>query len=172
MHNGMSSNILQQQQEQGQQLQLTQKYKNAARKRILIVNHEDDVSFALKLVLEEEGGQVLYNNKMNCFKVDSFNDSILALNNFEKGLYDLLIIAVVMPSMNGFELAKEIRRIDDKVKICFLIAGEIPSKVRFNASLSSSFGQEEREGGYLDKFIRLPIENKDLIEQIDRITNS
>ena len=168
----MSSNILQQQQEQGQQLQLTQKYKNAARKRILIVNHEDDVSFALKLVLEEEGGQVLYNNKMNCFKVDSFNDSILALNNFEKGLYDLLIIAVVMPSMNGFELAKEIRRIDDKVKICFLIAGEIPSKVRFNASLSSSFGQEEREGGYLDKFIRLPIENKDLIEQIDRITNS
>jgi CheY-like chemotaxis protein len=172
MYNGMSSNILQQQQEQGQQLQLTQKYKNAARKRILIVNHEDDVSFALKLVLEEEGGQVLYNNKMNCFKVDSFNDSILALNNFEKGLYDLLIIAVVMPSMNGFELAKEIRRIDDKVKICFLIAGEIPSKVRFNASLSSSFGQEEGEGGYLDKFIRLPIENKDLIEQIDRITNS
>ena len=160
----MNSNILQQQEEQGRQLQLTQKHKNAARKRILIVNHEDDVSFALKLVLEEEG-QVLY-NKMNCFQVDSFNDSILALNNFEKGLYDLLIIAVVMPMMNGFELAKEIRKIDDKVKICFLIAGEIPSKVRFDASSS---GQEE---GYLDKFIRLPIENKDLIEQIDGITNS
>ena len=166
----MSSNTLQwqeqQKQEQGQQLQLVQKYKSAARKSILIVNHEDDVSFALKLVLEEEGGQVLY-NKMNCFQVDSFNDSILALNNFEKGLYDLLIIAVVMPMMNGFELAKEIRKIDDKVKICFLIAGEIPSKVRFDASSSS--GQEE---GYLDKFIRLPIENKDLIEQIGRITNS
>ena len=169
----MSSNILQQQrQEQAQQtqqqLQLVQEYKSTARKRILIVNHEDDVSFALKLVLEEEG-QVLY-NKMNCFQVDSFNDSILALNNFEKGLYDLLIIAVVMPRMNGFELAKEIRKIDDKVKICFLIAGEIPSKVRFDASSS---GQEEGgEGRYLDKFIRLPIENKDLIEQIDRIANS
>jgi CheY-like chemotaxis protein len=165
MHNGMSSNILQQQQEQ-EQLQLVQEYKSAARKRILIVNHEDDVSFALKLVLEEEG-QVLY-NKMNCFQVDSFNDSILALNNFEKGFYDLLIIAVVMPRMNGFELAKQIRKIDDKVKICFLIAGEIPSKVRFDVSSSLS-GQEE---GYLDKFIRVPIENKDLIEQIDRITNS
>ena len=174
MYNGMSSNILQQQQEQqgqqGQQLQLAQEYKSAARKRILIVNHEDDVSFALKLVLEEEEGQVLHNNNMNCFQVDSFNDSILALNNFEKGLYDLLIIAVVMPRMNGFELAKEIRKIDDNVKICFLIAGEIPSKVRFNASSWSS-GQEEGEGegGYLDKFIRLPIENKDLIDQIDRI---
>jgi hypothetical protein len=32
--------------------------------------------------------------------------------------------------MNGFELAKEIRKIDDKVNICFLIAGEIPSKLR------------------------------------------
>ena len=160
----MSSNILQQQQQE-QQLQLVQEYKSAARKRILIVNHEDDVSFALKLVLEVEG-QVLY-NKMNFFQVDSFNDSILALNNFEKGLYDLLIIAVVMPRMNGFELAKEIRKIDDKVKICFLITGEIPSKVRFDASSS---GQEEGgEGRYLDKFIRLPIENKDLIEQIDRI---
>jgi CheY-like chemotaxis protein len=179
MYNGMSSNVLQQQQrqeqaqQQQQQLQLVQEYKSTARKRILIVNHEYDVSFALKLVLEEEG-QVLY-NKMNCFQADSLNDSILALNNFEKGLYDLLIIAVVMPKMNGFELAKEIKKIDDKVKICFIIAGEIPSKVRFDvaASSSSSSVQGEGEGGgYLDKFIRLPIENKDLIEQIGRITHS
>jgi CheY-like chemotaxis protein len=176
MYNGMSSNVLQQQrqeqaqQQEQQQLQLVQEYKSTARKRILIVNHEDDVSFALKLVLEEEG-QVLY-NKMNCFQVDSFNDSILALNNFEKGLYDLLIIAVVMPKMNGFELAKEIKKIDDKVKICFIIAGEIPGKVRFDvvsSSSSSSVQGEGEGGGYLDKFIRLPIENKDLIEQIGRI---
>jgi DNA-binding response OmpR family regulator len=69
----------------------------------------------------------------------------LALNSFEKGLYDLLLIAVVMPRMNGFELAKEIRKLDYKVKICFLIAGEIPGKVRFIAS----FAQEE---GYRDRF--------------------
>jgi CheY-like chemotaxis protein len=139
--------------------QLVQEYINAERKRILIVNHEDDVNFALKLVLEEEG-QIL--DKRNCFQVDSFNDPILALNNFEKGLCDLLLIAVVMPRMNGFELAKEIRKIDDKVKMCFIIAGEIPNKVRFDA-------QEE---GYLDRFIRLPIENKDLIEQIGRMVHS
>jgi CheY-like chemotaxis protein len=154
--------------QQQQKYQLVQEYKSTERKRILVINYEDDVNFALKLVLEEEGSREL--DKRNHFQVDSFNDPILALNNFEKGLYDLLIIAVVMPRMNGFELGKEIRRIDDKVKICFLIAGEIPSKVRFNASSSSS-GQEEGEGGYLDKFIKLPIENKDLIEQIHRITH-
>jgi CheY-like chemotaxis protein len=69
-----------------------------------------------------------------------------------------------MPRMNGFELAKEIRKIDDKVKMCFLIAGEVPSKIRFDDTLV-----QEEEGGYQDKFIKLPIENKDLIEQIDRI---
>ena len=148
---------------QQQEQLLIQKYKSAERKRILIVNHEDDVSFALKLVLEEEGSREV--DKRNHFQVDSFDDPILALNNFEKGLYDLLIIAVVMPRMNGFELAKEIRKIDEKVKMCFLIAGEIPSKIRFDTLCV------QEEGGYQDKFIKLPIENKDLIEQIDRIIN-
>jgi CheY-like chemotaxis protein len=117
--------------------QLVQEYISAERKRILIINHEDDVNFALKLVLEEEDQ---LRDSPSCFQIDSFNDPVLALNNFEKGFYDLLLIAVVMPQMNGFELAKEIRKIDDKVKICFLIAGEIPNKIRFE--VPSSSGQE------------------------------
>jgi CheY-like chemotaxis protein len=143
--------------------QLVQEYISAERKRILIINHEDDVNFALKLVLEEEGQ---LRDSRSCFQIDSFNDPILALNNFEKGFYDLLLIAVVMPQMNGFELAKEIRKIDDKVKVCFLIAGEVPNKIRFD--VPSSSGQEE---GYLDRFIRLPIENKDLVELKGRIVH-
>src|SRR5919197_2671490 len=114
----------------------------AATKRILIVNSEDDINLALKLALEEENG----------FQVDSSNNSISALKNFKNGFYDLLIIDIVMPLMNGFELSEQIRKIDDKVKICFLTAGEVPSKVRFNTSSS-------RQGeGYQDKFIRLPIQ--------------
>jgi hypothetical protein len=56
-----------------------------------------------------------------------------------------------VPQMNGFVLAKEIRKIDDKVKTCFLIAGEIPGKVRFDRL-------SEQGEGYQDKFIKLPIE--------------
>jgi two-component system, OmpR family, response regulator len=150
----MDTNTLQQHQQQQQLIQQYKKtYTHTATKRILIVNYEYDVNFALKLVLEEENG----------FQVDFSNDPISALKNFKNGSYDLLIIGVVMPEMNGFELAKQIRKIDYKVKTCFLIAGEIPSKVRFD---TSSSGQGE---GYQDKFIRLPIENKDLVEQIDKI---
>jgi DNA-binding response OmpR family regulator len=140
--------ILSQKQEQ----LLVEQYKCVA-KRILIINYEDDVNFTLKLVLEKEG--IREADESNCFEVDP----IFALKDYEKGHYDLLLIGVVLPKMNGFELAKEIRKIDDRVKICFLIAGEVPNKVRFNGS---SYGQE-------DRFIKLPIENKDLLEHINRI---
>jgi two-component SAPR family response regulator len=113
--------------------------------------------FTLKLVLEKEGIREADEN--NCFEVDSYNDPVLALKDYEKGHYDLLLIGVVMPKMNGFELAKEVRTINDRVKICFLIAGEVPNKVRFNGS---SYEQE-------DRFIKLPIQNKDLLEHVDRI---
>jgi DNA-binding response OmpR family regulator len=44
---------------------------------------------------------------------------MLALRNFKAGSYDLLIIDIMMPQMDGFELHEEIRKIDTKVKVCF-----------------------------------------------------
>jgi two-component SAPR family response regulator len=128
-------------------------------KRILIVNYENDVNFALKLVLEEQrsGGQ----DRSNCFKVDSFNYHIPALKHLEKEAYDLLIIAVVMPEINGFDFAKQLRNIDDKVKKCFLITGEITNKLRFDRGCE----QEESQ----DKFIKLTIENHELMQEIDKM---
>lgn len=56
------------------------------------------------------------------FKVDAFTNSLIALQNFKTGLYDFAILDVKMPVMNGLELYQEIRKLDDKVKICFLTA--------------------------------------------------
>src|SRR6476660_7737249 len=83
----MDSNTMQQQQ---QMIQQYRSYTDAATKRILIVNYDDDVNFALKIVLEEERG----GDKRNYFKVDSFNNPISALKNVKNGSYDLLIIGV------------------------------------------------------------------------------
>ena len=139
-------------QQQIQQYSSTSQLAISVAKRILIVSSEDDVNFAFKLALEEKDE----------FLVDCFDNPISALKFFKKGVYDLLIIDIVMPEMNGFELSEKLRTIDEKINICFLTAGEVPSKVRFDTS--------SREGiGYQDKFIRLPIENKVLMEQIDRI---
>ncbi|MRN40550.1 MAG: response regulator [Nitrosopumilales archaeon] len=43
----------------------------------------------------------------------------------KEGSYDLLIIDIVMPEMDGFSLYEEIRKIDNKVKVCFITAFEI-----------------------------------------------
>ena len=81
-------------------------------KRILIINDEPDVSLLFKIVLEENG-----------FKVDSFNDPLEALSNFKPDSYDLVMIDIKMPNMNGFELCQELKKKDSKVKACFLTAG-------------------------------------------------
>ena len=82
--------------------------------RIMIVDDEDDINFLFKMVLEDNG-----------FKVHTFNYPLEALQNFTAGSYDLLLLDMLMPKMNGFELYRKIRMIDDKVKICFLTASGI-----------------------------------------------
>jgi len=152
------------QQQQTQQMQQQNKKNHiqtyiakTVAKRILLVSSEDDVNLALKMALEEEQEQD--DDYKSSFKVDSFNNPILALKNFKNGSYDLVIIDIVMPQMDGFELSEKIRKVDDKVKICFLTAGGVPGKVRF----------DPLRAGYQDRFIRLPIENEVLIQQIGRI---
>src|SRR5919108_4490469 len=76
-----------------------------AKRRILVVDDEPDIASIFKISLEYNG-----------FEVDAYNDPILALSNFKAGLYALLLLDVRMPGMTGFELYKEIMKIDNKVK--------------------------------------------------------
>ena len=112
-------------------------------KRVLIVDDEPDLNLTLKMVLEENG-----------FKVDSFTDPLSALENFKEesdGMYELLILDMKMPDINGFELYRQIKKIDDKVKVCFLTAGEMDYE-QFRKELFPA----------LDKncYIQKPIENE------------
>jgi len=117
-------------------------------KKILIVDNEPDINLSLKIFLEENG-----------FEVDTFDDPTIALDNFRKRVYDLLILDVIMPKMHGFELYREIRRIDNEVKICFLTAGEM-----YYGAYTDIFTQ--------NIFIRKPIQNQDLIKEINEITSN
>ena len=69
-------------------------------------------------------------------KVDSYTNPCPALNNFKSGLYDLIMIDIAMPKMDGFKLYYKIRKLDDRVKICFLTAGEMYNeKIRKESSV-------------------------------------
>ena len=49
----------------------------------------------------------------------------MALSNFRPNSYDLLLLDIRMPAMNGFELYDKIKRIDNKVKVCFTSAYDV-----------------------------------------------
>nr|MDQ3971436.1 response regulator [Thermoproteota archaeon] len=120
-------------------------------KRILIVDDEPDLTLSLKMTLEENG-----------LKVNSFTDPLSALENYkeEAGMYDLLILDMKMPQMNGFELYRQIRKIDDKVKVCFLTAGEMDYE---------QFGKELFPALENNCYIQKPIENETLIKRLNKI---
>jgi DNA-binding response OmpR family regulator len=122
---------------------------NIRKRRIMLVDDERDINLMLKIVLEDNG-----------FEVDAFDDSIVALNNYKAGLYDLLILDIKMPRMDGFELYDQIKKIDDKSTVCFLTASEM-------------YYKELRKDKYesLDKelFLLKPIAPNDLIKQIKKI---
>jgi len=84
------------------------------RYRILLVDDEPAITQTFELGLTEFG-----------FQVDSFNNPLSALASYKPGKYDLLLFDIRMPIMSGFELYKEIRKSDERVKICFITAYEI-----------------------------------------------
>ncbi len=124
-------------------------------KRVLLVDDEPDLNLTIKMILEENG-----------FKVDSFTDPLSALENFKEesaGMYELLILDMKMPRINGFELYRQIKKIDDKVKVCFLTAGEMDYE-QFRKELIPALDN--------NCYIQKPIENEMLIRRLNRIMAS
>jgi DNA-binding response OmpR family regulator len=123
-------------------------------KNILIVDDKSDITFTIKNILEDNG-----------FKVDSFTDSISALDNYQINFYDLIILDIKMPKMDGFQLYTKIREKDPKVKICFLTASELYYE-KFRKT-RSELGKKIGE----DYFIQKPINTEDLIKHLTKIMN-
>ena len=82
--------------------------------KILVVDDEPDIASSVKKGLER-----------NEFQVDAYTDPQKALSEFKPGVYDLLLIDIRMPKLNGFELYREIKKKDDNTKICFFTAFEV-----------------------------------------------
>lgn len=110
-----------------------------------MVDDDHGTTLAFKLGLENHG-----------FIVDTYNDPVMALKNFRPDFYDLLLIDVRMPSMNGFELCKEIEMVDKKQKICFMTS----FKAYYDSLVTNYPGIKQQ------CFIQKPISIKGLVEKI------
>ncbi len=89
-------------------------------KRILIVDDETDITTTFKLIIENA-------SKISSRRivVDTYNDPRVALLDFQPNFYDLSLIDINLPYIDGFQLSERILSIDLNVKICFMSAGEI-----------------------------------------------
>ena len=97
---------------------------------------------------------------MNDFEVDAYNYPLSALPNFKQNAYGLVILDIRMPHINGFELYKKIRTVDDKVNVCFMTAFE-----DYRQEFKKSFPKMDE----IKCFIRKPNAIEDLVKHVATI---
>ena len=113
----------------------------------MVIDDNPDITLTVKTGLEASG----------LFEVDTFNDPELAVSSFKPGLYDLALLDFKMPKMYGYELYDEMKKIDDKLKICFMTAS-----YQDYEALRAAFPTVE-----VECYIQKPIEIKDLVRRIN-----
>jgi CheY-like chemotaxis protein len=114
------------------------------KRRILVVDDDPDIANLYKLSLESDG-----------FIVSSFNDPLLVLSNYNAGAYDLLLLDIKMPHMNGLELYQKIRLADRHAKVCFISAFE-----EYHTEFKESFPDLKETDCYIRKPIELELLTK------------
>jgi two-component system, OmpR family, response regulator ChvI len=129
---------------------MTNNNEDKKNKSILLVDDEPDITKLVRMVLE-----------INGFVVDAYTDPTVALSSFKPRLYDLLLLDIKMPKINGLDLYQKMKEIDSNVKICFLTASEL------------FYEEYRRLDAYpsLDKayFIQKPFRSSDLINYLKEI---
>src|SRR6185312_1412108 len=118
-------------------------------KRILLVDDEPDIILAFKIGLEDHG-----------FIVDAFDDPQTAASNFKCDVYDLLLLDIKMPKLNGLEFYYRMKEIDKKVKVCFITASEIYYYEHITKDVFNSLG--------VIRLFRKPIRIDDLANELKK----
>lgn len=113
---------------------------------ILLVEDDPGLGFVIQDTLREKG-----------YTVHLCRDGKEGLMQYNKGNYHLCLLDVMMPKKDGFELARDIRKIDTEVPIIFLTA--------------KSMVEDKLEGlrTGADDYITKPFSNEELILRIEAV---
>ena len=124
--------------------------KRRRRKRILLIDDEPDVCMVYQILLQAAGYDCIF-----------YTDSVKALNEFVPSYYDLILLDIKMPILDGFELHKKIRDLDKNIQIIFTTAGG-----EYHDEIIKQLSMEEN-----NKFtyIQKPIANDELIRMLNTI---
>jgi DNA-binding response OmpR family regulator len=79
--------------------------------KIMIIDDDPDINNLFKIFLEHDG-----------FQVDSYTNPIDALYYFKKGRYDLVLLDLKMPQIDGLAIFQALKKIDEEVSVCLITA--------------------------------------------------
>ena len=101
---------------------VTEKEKRPYWKRILIIDDDPDVTTTFKVGIESSNNYTHDNKRIEVY---TYNDPLTLLSEVESNFYDLVLIDINLPNMNGFQLYEKILHLDINVRVCFMSNGEI-----------------------------------------------
>ncbi|HEU4822231.1 MAG TPA: response regulator [Nitrososphaeraceae archaeon] len=128
--------------------------KTPATRRILVVDDDPDITLTFKKAFEAENENS--NNNKILFVVSAYNDPLLALAEFRPSFYDLLLVDINMPKMNGFDFCVKALEIDVNPRVCFMSSGLINQEALREQYTSLSIGC----------FIRKPVSISYLVRKV------
>lgn len=117
-------------------------------KKILLADDEPDMTAMLKMALEHAG-----------FTIDTFNDPLLVLKSFPN-LYDLIVLDVMMPKMDGIELCNRLKEVDPGIKVCFLTAS---NEIFCEKLIKDKHCELDK-----DLFLEMPLPLNRIVEEINK----
>jgi DNA-binding response OmpR family regulator len=135
--------------------ELKKRERSAFVKSILIIDDNPDITLVFKKGLEAENKKMSENNNI-FFEVFAYSDPFLALSEFKPNFYDLILIDINMPKMNGFDFCVKVLEIDVNPKVCFMSSGLINREALREQYPSLSIGC----------FIEKPVTIQNLIERV------
>lgn len=122
------------------------------RKRILLVDDEPDSCMTFQAILEDAG-----------FECTPYMDSLRALQEFRPFHYNLILLDIKMPVLNGFELCRKIREVDQTVEVIFITASE----VYYEQLRRQSYPELINDANI--NYVQKPIGNQELIRLVNML---
>ena len=118
------------------------------RPNIMVVDEEPDIT-----------GPIAAGLQMHGFDVDSYNDPVEAISNFRSGKYDLVLLDINMPRMNGFHVYRELKKADKNVRICFFTSFDL-----YESEFRKIFPEVK-----VQRFLKKPLSIATLTEEVNRL---
>lgn len=117
--------------------------------RLLIVNDNEDILYTTQASLERAG-----------FHVNCIQNPLEALEKFKPGVYDMVLIDMHMPEMDGITLLQRLRSIDSSVKACIFTASTEKDV------LMEKLQSERRRNGTVH--LQMPVPPRQIVAMIKR----